>query len=181
MINNLNWISVTIWKLFLCSWEPFSFLWLGFYLGGNFMILKYRLLLWASFSPDWVWIRCPSFTSVYYSDSNNNFLTLIKFCKFDSEATKVKGKTTCANFRVLWEVSRALIDCSNNRFTRWGYEWCSTVLGSSLLLFQKIRFPHIDALARTFGGDLAIILWLHFQIIPFPKGFCSLEGATWIK
>lgn len=149
------------------------------------MIPKYRLLLRVSFSLDWDGWGLDKLSQFYISlqfcDWNDNFLTLIKFCKFDSEAIKVKGKTTCANFRVLWEVSRALIDCSNIRVTRWDYEWCSTVLGSSLLLFQKIRFPHTDALAQTFGGHLAIILWLHFQIIPFPKGFCSLEGATWIK
>lgn len=42
----------------------------------------------------------------------------MKFRKFDSEAIQVKGKITCANFRVFWEVSRALIDCSSIRVTR---------------------------------------------------------------
>lgn len=148
--------------------------------------MKMRLLLlWVYFSLDWDGWDLDKLSQLYISlhfcDWNNNFPTLIKSCKFDSEAIKVKGETTCVDFWVLWEVSHVLIDCSNIGITRWGYEWCSTVLGSSLLLFQRLKFPHTDALAWTFGGHLAIILWLHFQIIPFLKDFCSLEGATWIK
>lgn len=104
------------------------------------------LLLGVSFSLDWdEWDldKLPQpYISSHFSDWNNNFATLIKSCKFDSEAIKVKDETTCANFRVLWEVSYVLIDFTSIGITRWGCEWCSAVLGK---LFAAIPEAQVSS------------------------------------
>lgn len=80
-------------------------MWLRFYLWGNFIIVKYMLLLWVFLSLGWDGWGLNKLSQFYiglqFCDWNNNFLTLIKVRKFDSEAIKAKDKSTWGNLSPL--------------------------------------------------------------------------------